>query len=512
MRRFTRARKMSVSIQLGSLFLAACGGGGGGSPVPAPVPVATAPADAPAAAAPAAPAPTPAAPAPAPAAAPGSASVTVTGNIVAVGNTSYTVDAPSAALVSITLPPSASLQVGQTVTVSGASATEWQIAQNAGQSILTGNLPGGTPPGTNWAAAGIGPQVWHWLSSNVTGDVLVAGEAPLGLIRVSSDGGATWTAGNATPAVWISSDLTADGSRIVAVQYEGGMFTSTDRGVTWTRLTHPLVNVATGLAFESVTISRDGTRLAAVVQNGSLLVSTDAGATWAAATLPGTVQTRPWRSVDSSADGQFIVAASEDGDVFLSSDAGATFTALPVLTGTPAARVFENWYRVKMSADGQVIAIAGNAFGGTPGTGIYVSRDRGATWTKGLDRVGDYTALAMSDDGSTIAATISNTGTTPGQVFRSVDGGVSFQALTLPAGETNWRAIAMSFDANRLVVAAGSFVTRTAGPMDISTGSRTTPGVAGGIGGGGAGEVLQLRYLGNDTFRVVQATGTFAPR
>ena len=48
--------------------------------------------------------------------------------------------------------------------------------------------------------------------------------------------------------------------------------------------------------------------------------------------------------------------------------------------------------------------------------------------------------------------------------------------------------------------------------MLLSSGSHTTLGATGAIGGGGAGETLQLRYVGNGTFRIVQATGTFTPR
>jgi photosystem II stability/assembly factor-like uncharacterized protein len=438
--------------------------------------------------------------------------VLISSDTQAVANTAYGISSTSGGTVTLTLPASAGLAAGDFVSVTGMSATPWTIAQNAGQSILTSGLNGNVAPGTNWTQAFPTPQVWHWVSTNSTGQVIVAGEAPSGLIRTSSDGGATWTAGNATTGVWISSDMSASGDRIVAVQYGGGMYTSTDFGTTWNRVTNALVNNAGGLSFESVTMSQDGQRIAAVIQNGRLVYSNDGGTTWANATLPGATQTRPWRSIDSSADGSVIIAASQDGDVFLSTNAGTSWTLVPIAIGTPAVQQFENWYRVKTSADGNTIAIAGNAFGGAPGTGIYVSHDRGATWTRGFTLTADYTALAMSADGQTIGATVSNTGATTGRVLRSTDGGASFSAVTMPGTDTNWRAIAMSADANRLVAATGAFNTGTAGLLYTSQGNRTTVGTGGSISGT-QGDSVQLQYVGNGQFSVqTSGGGTFTIR
>ena len=438
----------------------------------------------------------------------------MTGNTQLAANTSYTVQTP-ASTVTLTLPPSTAVTVGDTVTISGTSATTWVLAQNTDQYVLTTGLNGNVPAGTTWTPR-LSPRVWHWISSDSTGDALLAGEAG-GVLNTSRDAGQTWTSGNSPSGIWISSDMSARGELMVALQYGGGMYTSTDFGVTWARVMDPLVNDAAGLAYESVTVSADGQHIAATIQptpgttpNGRLVFSNDAGRTWSVASLPA--GTYFWRAIDSSADGQVIVAVSHNGEVFLLANAGASWSPLTVqLTTAGGSTAFaESWYRVKLSADGNTIALAANSFGGAPGSGIFVSRDRGATWTRNFTLTADYTALAISSDGRTIAASISNTATggatTPGRVVISTDAGPGFAALTLPGTDTDWRALAMASDATRIAVAAGRFTTSAAGQLYTTSGGRTSTGAAGSVVGNQNASVT-LRYLGNGVWSVQAAAG-----
>jgi photosystem II stability/assembly factor-like uncharacterized protein len=210
-----------------------------------------------------------------------------------------------------------------------------------------------------------------------------------------------------------------------------------------------------------VATSQDGQRVAAVVQNGAVFLSSNGGATWRTATMPDGLAAHWWRWIDSSADGRVLVAVAHTGDVFRSADAGTTWQRLTVTAG--GANVSETWYRVKLSSDGQTIAVVANSFGGAPGKGIYVSRDGGTTWTRGYSMTADYTFLAMSADGRTIAATYSDMGSAPGGALRSTDGGASFAPLAMPSRDTNWRAIAMSSAGDRAAAAAGGFNTQSSG-------------------------------------------------
>jgi hypothetical protein len=315
----------------------------------------------------------------------------------------------------------------------------------------------------SWTLADATPRIWHSMSANATGDVIVAGEAG-GRLHASRDGGATWTMGNSTNATWISSASSGTGDRIYAVQYGGAMYVSRDFGSTWSALT-----AAGSAGWEAVTVSQDGTHVAAVVQNGPLVLSSDSGASWHAATMPDGQPNHWWRWIDSSSDGHTLVAVSHNGEIYRSTDSGATWEWVTVSIG--AGAVSESWYRVKLSADGRTIAVVANSFGGSPGTGIYVSHDGGASWTRGFSLVADYTFLAMSSDGQTIAASVSNTGSTAGRVVWSGNGGASFTPLAMPGSDTNWRAITMSAGGDRMAAVTGAFNTQSTGLLYVARSS-----------------------------------------
>jgi hypothetical protein len=333
--------------------------------------------------------------------------------------------------------------------------------------------------GASWTATGA-EDVWHSLSSSADGQVMVAGQAEVrtatSMLSISRDGGQTWTDQTAVGSgIWIASDVSGTGDRIAAVQFDGGLFLSSDRGGTFTQVPLP-AGVTAPLQFESVTLSQDGTRIAAVVLNGPLLAGTidAAGAvTWL--TPAGLPATAGWRSVDSSANGQVLVAVGQDPVVFVSVNGGANWAPLAV-TVDGAAVTTQNWYRVKLSADGNTIAMAGNAFGGTSGNGIYVSKNAGQTFTLAHSQVADYSSIAMSADGGVIAATHS-TNSDPsgaGQVLLSTNGGTSFAPVAVnvggaPVANNDWRAITMSANASRMALAAGRFEDNRRGAVYLST-------------------------------------------
>jgi hypothetical protein len=365
-------------------------------------------------------------------------------------------------------------------TAGGTSGT----GSTGGTAGTGGTVAGGgggtvTPPtvllGTTWTARATA-QPWHYVTTSSDGQVIVAGEGVQAAgstanLFTSSDGGATFTTllspGNFT---WIAADASATGDVILAAEYGGGLYRSTNKGVTYTRVTSSaLVNAAAGQPFESVTVSGNGQQMAVVIQGGNLVYSNDGGATWFAVAIPGGA--RAWRSVDTTSDGAVTVAAAHDA-LFICSNSGANTAAAYACTDTPVRDgttvVNEGWYRTKISGDGSTIALAANTFAtGSPGTGVYVTRDRGVTWTKPVTLVANYTGLSMSDNAQVIGVTLSTTGAVAGRALISSDSGVTFRDVT-PAADPNWRSIAISGDGQKAVAAAGLFAPSTNGLLYTS--------------------------------------------
>ena len=125
----------------------------------------------------------------------------------------------------------------------------------------------------------------------------------------------------------------ADGTHLVAVVYDGGIYTSADSGVTRTEQTSAPVSVY----WLSVASSLDGTHLVAVVDGGGIYTSANSGVTWMEQT--GAPTSAAWYSVASSADGTHLVAVVYDGGIYTSANSGVTWKEQ---TGAPTA----NWQSV----------------------------------------------------------------------------------------------------------------------------------------------------------------------
>ncbi len=267
-------------------------------------------------------------------------------SVQAEPNTGYLVD--NAGRVTVTLP--ASLNVGDVVKVSGVGSGGWKIAQNEGQSIVTRNFGGGF------------------------------------------DG--AWTARERNDnRYWSSVASSADGIRLVAVEANGQIYTSTDSGVSWTAR-------ELNRRWSSVASSADGTRLAAVVRFGQIHTSTDSGVSWTARE-----STRYWASVASSADGTRLVAVVAGGQIYTSTDSGVSWTA---------RESNRTWFSLASSASGtRLVALDG-------GGDIYISTDLGVTWTAQGLSVRRWSSVASSSDGTRLVASVDN-----GQLY-------SFVGATLP--------------------------------------------------------------------------------
>jgi hypothetical protein len=342
---------------------------------------------------------------------------------------------------------------------------------------------GTTPPPASLAwsqPAGVPASSWHWTATNPSGSVMVATAIPGG-VHVSRDGGTSWTAAVGVPAgtsIPISADLSDDGQVIVVVWLNGGMYRSLDAGTSWSRI-DVAFNAGENLDYESVSLSADGQRIVAAVMGGGVLASADGTAatpTFTPATIAGGGPLVSWwRALDSDASGMRVVAASHNGDVWKSDDGGATFAAVPV--SVAGAAIGDAWYRLALSRDGKTLALVGNedygtgAPAGSRSSGLYVGRFDAGNWTfqRASDVAGNYTRVAIAADAPVIAATLSGTNGTNGQLLISSDNGTTFAPLSAPSGESVWRSIAITGDAKKAVLAGGTFFSDP-GKLYVSSG------------------------------------------
>lgn len=130
----------------------------------------------------------------------------------------------------------------------------------------------------------------------------------------STDSGVTWTKVDGAPFLGYLG-CSADGNKLVGAY--GFVYTSPDFGATWTQTT------ASNCWWQSVASSADGTKLT-IMRVGSgdnepIYTSADSGITWIPNTTPGKpwgVSGASWRPIASSADGNKLVAAVYERGIF----------------------------------------------------------------------------------------------------------------------------------------------------------------------------------------------------
>jgi len=392
----------------------------------------------------------------------------------AQSNTGYIMSNTGQALITLPSTPS----VGDVVRVTSANSGGWRIAQNAGQSILTGNLG---LLGTSWTAHE-SARAWSAVASSADGSKLVA-VVSSGLIYTSSDTGLSWTPrSGAGVRNWSGVASSADGDKLVAVVgipngHGGQIYTSTDAGLTWTPR-------ATNRSWASVASSSDGSKLVAVVSSGLIYTSTDSGVSWTPRE-----SSRDWTSVASSSDGVKLVATvsgNSGGQIYTSTDSGVTWT--------PHGDN-NSWRAVASSADGtKLVAVAVQKLKhSTPG--IYTSTDGGVSWTQ-RESARNWIAVASSGDGNKLIAADNG-----GQIYLSDDSGVTWAVYESNRG---WAAVASSTDGTRLVAVVNSGQIYTSSGASSST---TTIGTAGDLVGGQS-TAIELQYIGNGQWIPLSHEGT----
>lgn len=290
------------------------------------------------------------------------------------------------------------------------------------------------------------------------------------LIAIETAFAQTWTQTSATNVEWSSIASSADGTRLAAVASAngsgtgpGGIYTSTNSGITWIQSTNG--------DWLGIASSADGVKLVAVA-NGSIMTSTNSGLTWTNVNAPSVW----WRSVASSADGSKLLATTylQGGDIYVSTNSGTSWrlatnagaygveTACSadgtrmaveggygVLTSTNTGTTWRlafphsEYFGLASSADGNKLFVI--TFSGEPSTDLHVSTNWGATWSSNFISVPEGSALASSADGSKLVAI----GDFASSIYTSTDSGVTWISNNAP--NEAWNVVVSSADGTKLV-------------------------------------------------------------
>jgi len=264
-----------------------------------------------------------------------------------------------------------------------------------------------------------GSRNWILIASDSTGQHLSATEST-GRIYTSVDWGATWSVGTNSPTGTSGTPLygiasSSDGSTLASTVYGGFIYKSTTSGSSWDSTTAGSANPSTGVGpqnWRGIASSADGQKLLAANTggiSGGLYTSTDGGVTWVQHIIESPA-THEWLSVTSSSDGTVLAAVDRStngtgvGYIWRSTDSGLTWQEI-TSAGAHA------WWGISISGDGTKLAATYRTTAPVAG-GILVSYTSGQSWSKISDGVlswgRDFRFVSVSGDGQQILADVPN--------------------------------------------------------------------------------------------------------
>jgi photosystem II stability/assembly factor-like uncharacterized protein len=258
------------------------------------------------------------------------------------------------------------------VTRSGDHGTTWEPVDN-GMFVFDVRALLGARPGLDFAATdrdGVyrSPSAsWWWEPANEglqglhvralamdSARTLYAGTLE-GTIYRSNDSGTTWNRFDSGLAHAPVRGLASTRENLLLAATDSGLYGSND-GSMWEKIGAP---GAPDSGATSIVVVDDGTILAGT--HDGIVRSTDGGATWSMALASGAI-------VAIACGPNGLAYAVTDSTAYRSFDAGATWS--PTTIGLPGSRLTS----IAVNNNGNLTMV------GTDGSGVYATRDRGATW------------------------------------------------------------------------------------------------------------------------------------
>ncbi len=271
------------------------------------------------------------------------------------------------------------------------------------------------------------------ISSNYgTDQTLFVGTYGGGVFK-STDGGLTWTAVNTglsnlnVFSLAISPNYSSDQTLFVGT-LGGGVFKSTDRGITWTAVNTGLGNLVVNSIGISPNYVSDQT-LFAGTSGGGVFKTTSGGMSWITL-ITGmsnlqvhAIALSPNYAIDKT------LFAGTSSRVFKSTDGGTTWTA-------------SNWgvYSIALSPN---YVIDQTLFAGTLGNGVFKSTNGGTTWTAVNTGLGNLNVFSLAISPNYVSNQTMFVGTWGG-LFKSMNAGMSWSAAHTGLSRLHVRSIVLS--------------------------------------------------------------------
>lgn len=215
---------------------------------------------------------------------------------------------------------------------------------------------------------------------------------PFGVLR-SDTSARTWTRVEGTQSyVFVDLEVAGDDPEVLYASSVfgdeiGGVYKSTDRALTWQKMTADPSMLSRHLAVV------DRQTVYAATLGGQIIKTTDGGISWESRNFSGSISLSVTALVADPNNPETLYVGTDRNGVYRTTDGGASW--VPVNHGLGDRRIRA---LAVDAADSNVV------YAGTRGQGLMRSLDGGSTWNRFSDNLdySDVTSIAVSDDGQPI--------------------------------------------------------------------------------------------------------------
>jgi hypothetical protein len=310
----------------------------------------------------------------------------------------------------------------------------------------------------------------NWIGACCSNDMnkiaLVSSTVGTKGIWISTNKGATWTqttsatipAQTSTDA-WRPITCSNDFTRIIAAREGGGIYYSSDSGVSWVKTAAPdprdYWSIAGSTSLNTIYAVTNSTTSGGIFKTTGF-TATPSTATW----TPVVTNDRNYSFVCCSSDATKVAVTlltsadnSSNWGILISTDSGSTWTGKNLLNSSSQPQFFRS---ICCTPNFTKLAAVTNSANST--TKLWISTNSGVTWTNREANIYtgnnmDNVAISCSNDFSYIVicnyATLSGSGVLSG-VYYSVDSGTTFRMAQIPG--INWHATCFSKTTDEFVV------------------------------------------------------------